>query len=48
MHLGWRLISNMKDAFGYFGFRQVFRRRRPRAGGTSAPAPGAAPESEPL
>jgi hypothetical protein len=20
------LISNMKDAFGYFGFRQVFRR----------------------
>ncbi len=22
----WRLISNMKDAFGYFGFRQVFRR----------------------
>jgi alkylated DNA repair dioxygenase AlkB len=29
MHLGWRIISNMKDAFGYFGFRQVFRRRRP-------------------
>jgi hypothetical protein len=28
MHLGWRIISNMKDAFGYFGFRQVFRRRR--------------------
>lgn len=27
MHFGWRLISNMKDAFGYFGFRQVFRRR---------------------
>lgn len=24
---GWRLISNMKDALGYFGFRQVFRRR---------------------
>ncbi len=23
---GWRLISNMKDALGYFGFRQVFRR----------------------
>jgi hypothetical protein len=23
---GWRLISNMKDAFGYFGWRQVFRR----------------------
>lgn len=27
MHPGWRLISNMKDALGYFGFRQVFRRR---------------------
>jgi hypothetical protein len=27
IHRGWRLISNMKDAFGYFGFRQVFRRR---------------------
>jgi hypothetical protein len=27
MSLWWRLISNMKDAFGYFGFRQVFRRR---------------------
>lgn len=27
MRRGWRLISNMKDAFGYFGFRQVFRRR---------------------
>jgi hypothetical protein len=26
MHLGWRLISNMKDAVAYFGFRQVFRR----------------------
>ena len=29
----WRLISNFKDAVGYFGFRQVFRRaaggRRP-------------------
>lgn len=22
----WRLISNMKDAFAYFGFRQVFHR----------------------
>jgi hypothetical protein len=33
MHAGWRLISNMKDAFAYFGFRQVFRRReRYRAG----------------
>jgi phosphatidylglycerophosphate synthase len=32
MHAGWRLISNMKDAVAYFGFRQVFRRlvyRRP-------------------
>ncbi|HVS78548.1 MAG TPA: hypothetical protein VHE11_16525 [Steroidobacteraceae bacterium] len=24
MRRGWRLISNMKDALGYFGFRQVF------------------------
>lgn len=23
----WRLISNMKDAIGYFGFSQTFRRR---------------------
>ena len=28
MHPWWRLISNMKDAFAYFGFRQVFRRMR--------------------
>ena len=28
MRIGWRVISNLKDAFGYFGFRQVFRRRR--------------------
>jgi hypothetical protein len=28
----WRLISNMKDSFGYFGFRQVFRRRARRTG----------------
>jgi hypothetical protein len=28
MHWGWRWISNLKDAFGYFGFRQVFRRGR--------------------
>lgn len=34
MHFGWRVISNMKDAFGYFGFRQVFRRRRT---GTESP-----------
>ncbi|HJS90891.1 MAG TPA: hypothetical protein VJ738_13085 [Steroidobacteraceae bacterium] len=25
MRRGWRLISNLKDALGYFGFRQVFR-----------------------
>jgi hypothetical protein len=24
-----RFISNMKDAIAYFGFRQVFRSRRP-------------------
>jgi hypothetical protein len=28
MRRGWRLISNFKDALGYFGFRQVFRRRQ--------------------
>jgi hypothetical protein len=27
MQFWWRLISNMKDAFAYFGFRQVFGRR---------------------
>jgi hypothetical protein len=26
MNPWWRLISNMKDAFAYFGFRQVFHR----------------------
>jgi hypothetical protein len=26
MHPWWRLISNMKDAVAYFGFRQVFKR----------------------
>jgi hypothetical protein len=26
MNAGWRLISNMKDALAYFGFRQVFKR----------------------
>jgi hypothetical protein len=31
MSPGWRLISNMKDAIAYFGFRQVFR---------GAPKPG--------
>jgi hypothetical protein len=37
MHIGWRVISNLKDAFGYFGFRQVFRRRR----GVTEPKPNA-------
>jgi hypothetical protein len=42
MHFAWRVISNMKDAFGYFGFRQVFRRGRRRpmsdpAAGTESP-----------
>jgi hypothetical protein len=35
MNPWWRLISNMKDSFGYFGFRQVFRRRGPRAARSS-------------
>jgi len=40
MHFGWRVISNMKDAFGYFGFRQVFgRRRRPKDPRPNAPEP---------
>jgi hypothetical protein len=40
MHLGWRIISNMKDAFGYFGFRQVFRpRSQRRAPGDPAAGP---------
>ena len=26
MHAWWRMISNLKDAFAYFGLRQVFRR----------------------
>ena len=28
MNPWWRLISNMKDSFAYFGFRQVFSRSR--------------------
>jgi hypothetical protein len=32
MHPWWRLISNMKDAVAYFGFRQVFRRLKQGAG----------------
>ena len=47
MHFGWRLISNMKDAFGYFGFRQVFSRRA-RARRAAAAARPADAESEPL
>lgn len=50
MHFGWRLISNMKDAFGYFGFRQVFRwpmglpgRRRGRGPGEPRPTAGSEP-----
>ena len=39
MHFGWRVISNMKDAFGYFGFRQVFRRRKRVAGAKPMGAP---------
>jgi len=33
MHAGRRLISNMKDAIAYFGFRQVFRRLVQRRAG---------------
>ncbi len=40
MHFWWRFISNMKDALGYFGFRQVFRR------GPRNP-PGRGPERAP-
>lgn len=29
MRRGWGIISKMKDALGYFGFRQVFGRRPP-------------------
>lgn len=45
MRRGWRLISNFKDALGYFGFRQVFA-RRPRAGRTRQPGPAPAPGQE--
>lgn len=38
---GWRLISDMKDALGYFGFRQVFGRRTARRHGSARePQPG--------
>jgi hypothetical protein len=40
MHPFWRLISNMKDAFAYFGFRQVFRRQRARTRATSRAGEG--------
>jgi hypothetical protein len=45
MRRGWRLISNLKDALGYFGFRQVFARPRGaeparHSGGGSAPESG--------
>jgi hypothetical protein len=37
MHLGWRLISNMKDAVAYFGFSQVFRRRSKKRSSAGLP-----------
>jgi hypothetical protein len=37
MRNGWRLISNMKDAVAYFGFRQVFRGRRSAKSDPSLP-----------
>lgn len=39
MSVGRRLISNLKDAFAYFGFRQVFRRsaRAPTPTGAAGP-----------
>jgi hypothetical protein len=40
MHPFWRLISNMKDAFAYFGFRQVFRGQRARPRATSRAGEG--------
>jgi hypothetical protein len=41
MRSWWRLISNMKDSIAYFGFRQVFRRGKPRRAGSPA-GPGGA------
>src|SRR5262249_38969194 len=46
MHFGWRLISNLKDAFGYFGFRQVFKRQAASGARNASARPDA--ESEPL
>jgi hypothetical protein len=42
MHRGWRLISNFKDALGYFGVRQVFGRHRRLAAGETAAETAAA------
>jgi hypothetical protein len=38
MHRFWRLVSNLKDSFAYFGFRQVFRGQR--VGGRAGRAGG--------
>ena len=37
----WRFVSNMKDSIAYFGFRQVFRRRKPGRAGSQAGHEGA-------
>ncbi len=47
MHFGWRLISNLKDAFGYFGFRQVLKGRA-RSASRDVSTRQADAESEPL
>jgi hypothetical protein len=39
MHFAWRAISNLKDAFAYFGFRQVFRRGKRHAAPPGATGP---------
>jgi hypothetical protein len=44
MRRGWRVISNWKDALGYFGFRQVFRWRVP-LGRSPRPGRGSGPGS---
>ncbi len=45
MQRGWRLISNLKDALAYFGFRQVFTRRL-RIEPTREPHQASTPESQ--
>jgi len=45
MRRGRRLISNLKDALGYFGFRQVFARRA-RAGRMRQPGRASGTESQ--